>query len=275
VRKTRQQLRAEAREAAKLLLQTGKPKQALRWDYSLFFIGVVIGIVLVVAPPRTRLAMVFWLIIMFGSLVYPLLHLVRAALQTRMKSARVPTAIILSAILVSAVGYSVWPPIRRHTLSDKERALFEKPLSEQKGPREEIQITCSQGDEAACVYANQFVNIFREAGWRVRDNHVERVLMSNPTGGIFIFKRGTGKLNPDDWRSGLWTALTLSFVNVRQAFVNLGIEPESGSNPEMPEGVITVYFGSEKDAEGAPTVLTDMMKRAERQWRDGTVPRPK
>jgi len=163
---------------------------------------VAIGIILVVAPPKTRAEIIFWLIVMSAALVYPALHIVRTVLQNRLKWAQAPAAIILSATLASAIGCRVWPPIRRHTLSEKERALFEKPLSEQKEPREEIQIICAQGDEPACVYAAQFVNIFREAGWKVRDNHAEPVHLNNPTAGIVLFKHGEGKLDPDNWRSG-------------------------------------------------------------------------
>src|SRR6266404_327548 len=206
VTKTRQQLRAEAREVAKLLVQAGKPKASFRWEYTLALIGLAIGILLVVAPPKTRVDTVTWLTVIFVTLVYPALHLVRAVLRTRLKWVQAPAAVVLAATFASAIGYRVWPPIRRHTLNEKERALFEKPLSEQKEPREEVQLVCTQGDESACVYAAQFVDIFREAGWKVRDNHVQRVRMNNPTAGIILFKRGVGKLDPDNWRSRLYTA---------------------------------------------------------------------
>ena len=160
-------------------------------------------------------------------------------------------------------------------LSDSERALFEKPLSAQKEPREEIQIICAEGDELACVYAAQFVNIFREAGWKVQDNHVEPVRMNNPTAGIVLFKRGEGKLDPDNWRSGLWGALTASLIDVRRAFVNIGIEPEFGSNPQLAEGVVSIFFGLEKEDESAPTDFTRTMKKLGGNWRGGPVPPPK
>ena len=272
---TRQQRRAEAREAAKLLLETSRSRQAFRWDYTLAFIGLAIGIILVIAPPRTPTETTFWLAIMFVALVYPALHLIRALLQTRLKWIQTPSAIFLSAAMASALGHQVWPPIRRHTLSEKERALFEKPLSEQKEPREEIQIVCAQGDEAACVYAAQFVNIFREAGWKVRDNHVEPVRMNNPTAGIVLFRHGRGKPDTDNWRSGVWTALTASLIDTRQAFANIGIEPESGSNPELPEGVVSIYFGLEKENEGEPTDFTKTMKKLGKHWRGGPVPTSK
>lgn len=271
-RKTRQQLRTEAREAAKLLVRTGKPKETFSWAHTLGFIGVGLGIILVIAPPRTRPEIIFWLVIMFVVLVYPALHLIRTVFRTRLKWAQTPAALILLATLATAVGYRVWPPIRRHTLSDKERALFEKPLSSQKEPREEIQITCTQRDEATCVYASQFVNIFREAGFKVRDNRVEPVSMNNPTAGIVLFRRGQGKIDPNNWRSGLWSTVTPSFIDVRQAFANIGIEPESGSNPELPHGIISIYFGLQKEDEGAPTELTRTIKKLGSQWRGGPIP---
>ena len=84
-RKTRQQLRAEAREAAKLLVRTGKPKEVFRWDYTLGFFGVALGIILVVAPPRSRAEIIIWLIVMFVVLAYPALHIVRTVLHTKLK----------------------------------------------------------------------------------------------------------------------------------------------------------------------------------------------
>jgi hypothetical protein len=270
-KKTRQQRRAEAREAAKLLVR-GKTPGAFRWDYTLGLVGAAIGIILVLAPPKTRQETVLWLVAMFALLVYPAFHVVRASLQSRVKWLQTPVAMILLGGVVFGIGHHVWPPIRRHTLSVQERYSFEKPLSEQKEPREEIQILCAEGDEPSCLYGGQFVNLFREAGWKVQNNRIERVRLNNPSAGIVLFKHGTGKLDPDNWQSGLWTALTASLVDVRRAFVNIGIEPESASNPELREGVISIYFGLEREDEGAPTNLTSTMKKLGSEWRGGPIP---
>jgi hypothetical protein len=181
-------------------------------------------------------------------------------------------AVVIGVVSIVPID-RLWRPVHRHMLSEKERALFEKPLSDQKEPREEIQIVCAEKDEPACVYATQFVNIFREAGWKVQNNQVERVRMMNPAAGVILFKHGEGKLDPDNWRSGLWTSLTASLVDVRQAFVNIGIEPENAGNPELPEGVISVYFGLEKEDESKPTSLTKTMERLGKNWRGGPVPK--
>jgi hypothetical protein len=236
--------------------------------------GTVVGIVLVVSPPKTRGETAFWLAAMFAALIYPSLHLVRTILHDKVKSLQAFASIGLSAILTIAIGHHIWPPVHRHALNDRERNLFEKPLAEQKEPREEIEILCAQGNESVCVYAAQFVNFFREAGWEVRGNYVQPVILSNPNAGIVLFKHGQGTLDPDNWQSGLWSALTASLVDVRRAFINIGIQPESASNPQLHEGVISIYFGLEKEDESVPTTLTKTMEKLGNQWRGGPIPSP-
>jgi hypothetical protein len=64
-----------------------------------------------------------------------------------------------------------------------------------------------------------------------------------------------------------------SFENVRQAFINVGIEPGSIADQAVSENVIRVYFGSEKPNQAERTPLTDMMERVERERRNGTIPK--
>jgi len=267
--KTRQQRRAEAREAAKLLLH-GKP--GFRWDYTLGFFGAAVGIILVLAPPKTPTETILWLAPMFGLLCYPALHIVRAIFGDKLRQIQFPVAIVLLLGLSFGIAKHVWPSVHRHTLTSKERYSFEKPLAEQKESREEIQLTCDAGAEPTCVYGAQFVNFFREAGWKVSNNRIEPVRMNNPMAGVVLYKRGVGKLDPDKWNSGLWSALTVSLISVRNAFVNIGIEPESGNNPQMPEGIISIHFGMEKEDEGAPTDFTNLMKKLGRNWHGGPIP---
>jgi hypothetical protein len=246
-------------------------------DIALWCLAGVMAVALYLAPEKTPMWVLAGVLCMALLATHPTLYLpwVKNAPSSKLKAFRSLIAMSGMLSIVGIYGWLVSPPKHRHTLDAKERSLFEEPLKEQKEPREEIQITCPQADENTCVYAGQFVNLFREAGWKVHDNHVQRVTMSNPTAGTFLFKHGSGKLNPDDWRSGLWMAFSASFVNTRQAFVNIGVEPESGSNPELPEGIIAIYFGSEKPDESERTLLTDTMRKVERQWREGTLPRPK
>jgi hypothetical protein len=94
----------------------------------------------------------------------------------------------------------------------------------------------------------------------IPENKVERVTLAKPLDGVILFKHGTGKLDPANWRSGLWTVFSPSIKSVGQAFVNVGIEPDSGANPDLPEGVITIYFGPEKLNEAEKTLFTRTME---------------
>lgn len=263
-----------ARAPAKSLLRQQPRQKAFRWDITLALGVAILAVVIVFVPPQSERAAAFWLCAMFGLGVYPILHI--SEWLHRRKSSWMMRGFTIAAWAATMVifGVNTWPPVRRHPLSARERFKFEAPLSQQKENKEEIQLTCPQDDESVCVYAGQFVNYFREAGWKVHDSKVQRITMSTPVAGIVLFQHGVGKLNPDDWRSGLWTAISLSFVNVRQAFVNIGIQPEAGANPDLPEGLITVYFGPPRENEGAPTQLSLSMDNMEKLWREGRVPRP-
>jgi len=216
---------------------------------------------LVLSPPKTRTDTVLWLALMFVVLAYPLLHVVKAVFKSKIVKTQPFLAMTALGGLTIGIGYHVWPPIRRHPPTTKERYKFEQPLTAQKEPREQIQITCDAGDESTCVYAAQFVNIFREAGWTVANNQVEPVRMNNPMSGIMLFKRGVGKLDPNNWQSGLWSGFTESLLNVRRAFVNIVIEPERAANPQISEGVVSVHFAMEREDESAPTNFTNEMKQ--------------
>ena len=271
---TRAERRATAREMAKLLLRQPPEKRKFRWDYTLGLLGVALGIASVLGPPQTPLSARAWTLVLFGVLVYPALHLVEWALRVRRKWITYPVTLVVLACIVFAFGKAVWPQGHRHVFTKSERDAFEQPLKEQKAPREGIQVGCPQADENTCIYATQFIDLFREAGWTVQGNQVQRVTLGRPSSGVTLFKRGSGKLDPSNWRSGLWTAISPSLESVRQAFVNVGIEPDSGANSDLPEEVIAVYFGSEKSNEAERTPLTETMEKVERWRRDGNIPKP-
>jgi hypothetical protein len=158
-------------------------------------------------------------------------------------------------------------------LNEKEKVAFEEPLKAQVSPRDELQIACPGADESACIYASQFINLFRDAGWKVRGNIVDRVVLATPSSGVILYERGTGKLDPDNWRSGLWMRISPSLLHVRQAFINIGVEPDSGANPSLQDGLITVYFGSEKSNESERTQLTDVIDAMNSEIRKGHIPK--
>ncbi len=266
---TRAERRATARELAKLLIHQPQGKKKFRFDYTLAFVAAAMGVILVLSPPQTKPAAVFWLCVLFGLGIYPVLHLAAWVIPGKNAWIARTFALAVWGAIIVGVGLKVWPPFHRHILALDEREIFEKLLKEQTYPRELIQIACAQADENTCVYAAQFIDLFRESGWKIQDNRVARIALARPYAGVTLFKKGTGHLDPDNWRSGLWTTISPSFVNVCQAFENVGIEPEAGSNPDLAEDVITVYFGAEKPNEGERTRLTELMGK----YRAGLLPK--
>lgn len=268
---TRAEKREQARQLAKEILRNNPiPPPRWRTDLTLTLAVGVLGIILVFMPPQTERTTLLWLVAMFGCGLYPALHFTELALRTRKKWIPKIVGSCVFGILVITFGIRVWPPLKRHVLSHEEWSAFETPLKEQQASRDEIQVLCPQMDEGTCIYAAQYVNIFRDAGWTVQSNKVERVIMESPLAGITIFRKGTGSPDPNNWRSGVWTRVTPSLVSVAQAFENVGIEPGSGNNPQLPEGAIAVYFGPEKQNEGESTDLTNLMNT----FRKG-FPKPK
>jgi hypothetical protein len=231
------------------------------------------AIILAGAPPQTTPTIVFWLLLMWGLGIYPALHFAAWTLPIKTRRIANIAGIAGLAVLVAGFGKLEWPPRHRHHLDQKEWTAFEESLKTQKEPREEILMACPQADEAACIYADQFINIFRDAGWKVQNSRLERVTLARPWAGVVLFKKGTGTIDPNNWRSGLWTKVSPSLLTVRQAFVNIGVEPDEGNDPELGEDLITVYFGMEKPDESARTSLTESMERMTQYQHQGTAPK--
>lgn len=163
------------------------------------------------------------------------------------------------AALMFFLCWTAWRPIRRHILDDDERANFEEPLKKQNENRYEIQLDCPSADEQTCVYAAQFINLFREAGWKVQNNQVQRVVLGVPYEGVRIFAYVEKLPEPDaPVDRGVWTKVSASLITVYRSFHALNVEPEVGIRNDIKENVLTIYFGSERSDESKPTMLTKL-----------------
>jgi hypothetical protein len=170
-------------------------------------------------------------------------------------------AIILGGIAVAmcSLCWRAWPPIRRHVLDDTERSLFEAPLNQQARDRYEIQLACPAADEATCVYAGQFVDLFKDAGWKVQDYQVKRVSLGLPYDGVRLFSYVKQYPAPDAHSNvGVWTEVSPSLITIYRSFHAIGIEAEQGIRIDEKQNEITIYFGSERADESKPTGLTRM-----------------
>jgi hypothetical protein len=131
----------------------------------------------------------------------------------------------------------------RGRLTAEQQAQFVSLLKVQQQPREEIGLGCAAFSEEACVLAGQLLNVFREAGWVIQGNQVERVTLPKPLSGVALFKHGEGKLDPSNPKSGLWVEQTASLVTLRESFAKIGIEADTQADAQMPKGIIGVFIG--------------------------------
>lgn len=223
---------------------------------------MAIGLALA-APKIGQIATVIGLIGMGVLLVHPLWKLpyVRKAVTLRKRWVRFAEMFLASSLVLFFFGVWVWPPAHRHRLEKGEWEAFQAPLKRQIDPKERIQILCPPDDESSCVYAGQFVNVFRDAGWTVENNGVQRVAMQLPTAGVSILTRGEGQLDPNNWRSGLWQTWTPSFISVCQSFEGIGIEPEAYATLQQHPDEIALYFGPEKENPSEKTAVTYWMEK--------------
>ena len=130
-----------------------------------------------------------------------------------------------------------------YTLTAKQKAIFVETLKRAKDPKEVIKLGCAGNDANACVFAGQLFGLFREAGWVVEGNKVERVMLGVPLPGIALFRRGEGKLDPSNPKSGLWVKQTDSLSIVRASFKKVGFSVESKAEAKFIEDVIGVFVG--------------------------------
>ncbi len=118
-------------------------------------------------------------------------------------------------------------------------------LRAQQEPREKIRLGCTPSSEEACVFAGQLFDLFREAGWTVRGNTVERGTFDVPRPGVTLTKQGIGQNNQSDPNSELWVEQTPSLQSLERAFATIGIEAQKIADPQIEEGVIAVIVGLE------------------------------
>lgn len=209
-----------------------------------------------------------WLVVMTFLGIYPALHFTEWIPLPKWIARTVGVLALVG--LISGFGYIEWPPIRRHTLSAKERVEFENALRPQKGSDLQVQIGCPTGDEKACVYAEQFVALFGESEWNIQP-YVSRLTLSKAQEGVFVYRRGGNKQDMmTRWNSGGWFNINEPhLMAIQNAFRTLHTEIDGGANPDLGENILMLYIGPERENEAEPTRLT-----RETDWATGRVKGP-
>ncbi len=258
--KPRAQRREEARALAKEMLRSEKIKPAnTKLDKGWFLAAFMALALLLIAPKIGRAITAVLLVGMASCLVHPIWHLgsVQRASPHSLRNWRFAGILLIALISVGLFGAYVWPSIKRHTLTAKERASFENALKAQKGDDIEIQLACPPNDEKGCTYAGQFIRPVGDSGWKVQA-YVSRLTLTKPLDGIMIYRRGGNRdYSLQHYDAGGYFNINEPHLLVMQkAFESIQIEPSGGTNSDLPENVMMIYFGPERENEAEPTDLT-------------------
>jgi hypothetical protein len=176
------------------------------------------------------------------------LGLLLHALWIYEKTAKLPIIfrVILTLAVIAIVVSLAWSPVvkeyqKEHFVVDSAR--FINILKAQSADRYRIRIGCAPTSEEACVVAGHFLDFFREAGWLVEGNSVQRTMLGKPEAGILLFLHGAGTIDPTNPRSGLWVLQSDSLNTIRRAFREIRLRAGERADSDIPQGVIAVYFG--------------------------------
>jgi hypothetical protein len=249
-------LLAKVRELEKA---TPKRERISTPDIILWCLAGVMAVGLYLAPDKTPLHVYIGLFCMVLLALHPTLHLpwILDVDSNRKKLFRSVVATSGMIALIILYGWYVWPPIKRHTLTAKELASFENALEIQKGDDLEVQLACPPNDEKECTYAGQFIRPIGDSGWKVQ-SVVARLPLTRPMDGIMIYRRGGDKdymlkhYNAGGWFNNNEPHL----LAMQKAFQSIEIEPGGGTDPDLPDNVMMIYVGLERENEAEPTDLT-------------------
>jgi hypothetical protein len=250
--------RETARELARQLMVNRRKRE---WDAGWFLAAFMALGLMLIAPKIGREVTGAVLVGMGACLIHPIwkLGFAQEAPTVTRRWIRFLCTMFIGVIVVVLFGLYVWPPIRRHSLTAKERTAFEDALRAEQGgdANLEVQIACPSGDERACVYAGQFVELFGRAGWQIHPS-VDRLSLTRASDGITALRRAGNKAQmAQHWDSGGYVAINEAhLLAVNKAFETLHIEIDSAADPDLGENEMLLYVGPEKDNESEPTHLS-------------------
>lgn len=244
--------RASGRKKAKENKPVVQPERGASFDNRVAFVwGLIVTVVLLFKHNdviwTSILLFTLWIALIFAFL--------RLSPIQRSGSWWVKSFVAL--IVTSGVvwfGFNVWPNEnyfdgladltnkRRQTLVDKLSAIEPTTLRPRSIP---VHIMCPTYDEADCSLASPFVSIFEEAGWRVINNTVDRVLTGIPHPGLYfvLYSPKDKDLSKPDEKVYLWVPVCqMEMQKILEQELHLKSDLVTGKT--YPPNEIGVYFGS-------------------------------
>jgi hypothetical protein len=257
--KPRAQRREEARALAREMLHAEKNHPPTKLDRGWYLAACMALGLLLISPKVGQSITVVVLVAMASFLVQPIwrLGIVQRAPSNATRNWRFTGFLLTALTLIGLLGFYTWPPIKRHKLDAKERASFENALKPQKGDDLQVHLACPPNDEKVCTYAGQFINLVGDSGWKVQAQ-VDRLMLTRPFDGIMIYRRGGNRdysLQHYD-AGGYFNSNEPHLLAMQKAFQSMRVEPGGGTDPDIPDDVMMIYFGPERENEAAPTDLT-------------------
>ncbi len=243
--------------------EVGRPVETEGLLHTLRKGELVIGILLGLVPWGLSL-IGFAVNIWFGGSILLLAFLLAAHYLWR-RIAQWPTRLRLVCLLIASVLFSVVVGRQmlfqyriQHPIPEPDTVLKQFPerlltLDEQRRfvtllgnlrDREKIRLRCPSNDEQVCTFAGQFIELFRTAGWALEGEKVDRLEPTKLGPGVLLLRRGEGTLEPSEPNLGLWVTQTPSLIAVKGTLTRIGIATGTAPDPDIPDGVIGISFGS-------------------------------
>ena len=180
---------------------------------------------------------------------YPDLIFLKTDLKKSRKTNRAPASapvpgfqlkpILVKALMFVLVGailgigitlYRMYSDSKKplHNFSVREKDDFVASLKARGTPAHSVWLACPEEREDICQRVRQFVDMFKNAGWRVEQNRVITWSPAHPLEGVHLI------LNSGD-------AIDSSVV--KNSFTSLGIPVQAASAPDVPHNSIGIFFG--------------------------------
>jgi hypothetical protein len=206
------------------------------------WLGLGVGIVGLMfwLLPKTPTTIITCLFLILGMAIHPIWHFWWIEHRTRRRVG----ALIIFCIGLVLIGWASWSPSSYYALSYFEKRAFIAAIYHQKETKETLIVRCPNTDEAICVVATRYLEMFQRAGWKTPTGGIERGSYLKAMDGISIYKKPSGGVaDPNNPDQGQWVLQSPSIVTLRRAFGKTHLKVTWGSESDSPENVITIYFG--------------------------------
>ena len=170
-----------------------------------------------------------WLILFTGALN---LSSIRNEHRVRYKALNIVIAFVLVSGGVTSLGFNLWPQAKLGALTGNERARIAVVLKGTDDPWL-VHLMCPPNDEKDCAVASQFIELFEENGWHVKNRAVEKTANRVRKTGLYFALHSTAQ----------WTEMPPGYYLLKPAFDDL-VPTDLVVEFGFPVHELGIYFGA-------------------------------